>query len=232
MQSPRCVLNAISVASVDGEILQEIQEGYRQDSLYSKGNSERPPNVNLADDGTWWYSEGKDDKRLCIPDCLKVREKLLLLAHDTQLPGHLGVNKTVAQLRRRFWWPGMAESVADYIRTCGLCQGNKPSSRRKLGLMQSLPIPDRRWGSVSMDQIVELPTTERGFDYIVVYVDRLTKMMHCQPTHTNVKAPALAKLLFASTLLSGCMDCPTTLCLIGILNLQVTSGVSCLITLV
>ena len=70
------VLNTISVASVNGEILQEIQEGYRQDSLYSKENSERPPNVNLAEDGTWWCSEGKDDKRLCIPDCLEVRETL------------------------------------------------------------------------------------------------------------------------------------------------------------
>ncbi len=113
-------------------------------------------------------------------------------AHDTQLSGQLGVNKTVAQLKRRFWWPALAESVADYIRTCGLCQVNKPSSKRKLGLLQPLEIPQRRWGSVSMDQIVELPKTEYGFDSIVVYVDRLTKMMHCQPTHTNVTAPELA----------------------------------------
>ena len=47
-----------------------------------------------------------------------------------------------------------------------------------------------------MDQVVELPTTKRGFDSIVVCVDRLTKMMHCQPTHTNVKAPELAKVFF------------------------------------
>ncbi len=52
-----CVVNAFSVASVDDELLQGIQEGYRQDSLYSEENSERPPNVNLAEDGTWWYSE-------------------------------------------------------------------------------------------------------------------------------------------------------------------------------
>ena len=106
-------------------------------------------------------------------------------AHDTQLPGHLGVNKIVAQLKRRFWWPAMAESVADYIRTCGLCQVNKPSSRRKLRLLQSSEVPDRRWGSVSMDQVVELPTTKSGYDSIVVYVDRFTKMMHCQPTHMH-----------------------------------------------
>ena len=47
-----------------------------------------------------------------------------------------------------------------------------------------------------MDQIVELPTTKSGYDSIVVYVDRFTKMMHCQPTHTNVKAPELAKIFF------------------------------------
>ena len=133
---------------------------------------------------------------MCIPNNQEIREKLLAEAHDTQLSGHLGVNKTVAQLRRRFWWPAMAESVADYIRTCGLCQVNKPSSKRKLGLLQPLEIPERRWGSVSMDQIVELPKTNDGFDSIVVYVDRLTKMMHCQPTHTNVTAPVLAHIFF------------------------------------
>ena len=133
---------------------------------------------------------------MCIPNNQEIREKLLAEAHDTQLSGHLGVNKTVAQLRRRFWWPAMAESVADYVRTCGLCQVNKPSSKRKLGLLQPLEIPERRWGSVSMDQIVELPKTNDGFDSIVVYVDRLTKMMHCQPTHTNVTAPVLAHIFF------------------------------------
>ena len=47
-----------------------------------------------------------------------------------------------------------------------------------------------------MDQIVELPKTTHGFDSIVVYVDRLTKMMHCQLTRTNVSAPELAKIFF------------------------------------
>ena len=47
-----------------------------------------------------------------------------------------------------------------------------------------------------MDQIVELPTTKSGYDSIVVYVDRFAEMMHCQPTHTNVKAPELAKVFF------------------------------------
>ena len=39
-----------------------------------------------------------------------------------------------------------------------------------------------------MDQIVELPTNKSDYDCIVVYLDRFTKVMHCQPTHTNVKA--------------------------------------------
>ena len=126
---------------------------------------------------------------------LEVREKFLAEAHDTQLSSHLGVNKTVSQLKRRFWWPAMAEPVADYILTCG--------SVRSINLLPNVGsvycthckflIED---GSVSMDQIVELPTTELGFDSIVVYVDRFTKMMHCQPTHTNMKAPALAKIFF------------------------------------
>ena len=191
-----CVVNAVTTAAIESDFLPGVIEAYSHDPLYSQEDAERPSRTVLESNGTWWMTNSTQQKRLCIPDNQEIREKLLAEAHDTQLSGHLGVNITVVQLKRRFWWPAMAESVADYIRTCGLCQVNKPSSRRKLGLLQPLEIPDRRWGSVSMDQIVELPTTKSGYDSIVVYVDRFTKMMHCQPTHTNVKAPELAKIFF------------------------------------
>ena len=63
----------------------------------------------------WWMTDSTQQKHMCIPDNQETREKLLAEAHDTQLSSHLGVKKTVAQpsqLKRRFWWPAMAESVA------------------------------------------------------------------------------------------------------------------------
>ena len=40
-----------------------------------------------------------------------------------------------------------------------------------------------------MDFIVDLPTTQGGYDAILVVVDRLTKMAHFIPTRESVSAP-------------------------------------------
>jgi hypothetical protein len=46
------------------------------------------------------------------------------------------------------------------------------------GPLQSLPIPTWKWEDISMDFIVGLPRTTKGFDSIWVIIDRLTKIAH------------------------------------------------------
>ncbi|KAJ9525206.1 hypothetical protein QJQ45_020746, partial [Haematococcus lacustris] len=53
-----------------------------------------------------------------------------------------------------------------------------------------------RWEHVSMDLITQLPSTAAGHDAIVVFVDKLTKMIHAVPTTTTVTAPILARIFF------------------------------------
>ena len=47
-----------------------------------------------------------------------------------------------------------------------------------------------------MDLITQLPRTAAGHDAIVVFVDKLSKMVHYAPTTTTVTAPQLARLFF------------------------------------
>ena len=63
-----------------------------------------------------------------------------------------------------------------------------------MGLMQPLPIPTRPWQQVSMDLITQLPRSRTGNDAIVVFVDKLTKMVHYVATTTTVTAPQLATI--------------------------------------
>jgi hypothetical protein len=65
-----------------------------------------------------------------------------------------------------------------------------------MGLLQPLPVPDKKWSQVSMDLITQLPKSRSGFDAIFVVVDKLTKMVHFIPTTTNVNAPQLAHTFF------------------------------------
>jgi len=61
--------------------------------------------------------------------------------------------------------------------------------------MQSLPIPEQKWESVSMDFIRGLPKVH-GRDYIYIVVDRLTKFAYFFAISSEYKALQVAELFF------------------------------------
>ena len=109
--------------------------------------------------------------------------------------GHFGQKKTIDLIRRYFWWPNMNKDIAEYVKSCDICQRVKYSRERPAGLLQPLAIPDEPWSSVSMDFIVELPRSYSGHDAILVFVDRLTKMVRAAPNTMIVSAAGAATLL-------------------------------------
>ena len=61
--------------------------------------------------------------------------------------------------------------------------------------MQPLHIPTSPWEAVSMDFIMDLPKTKTDNNAIIVFVDRLTKMVRLAATTTEVSAKETADLL-------------------------------------
>ena len=132
---------------------------------------------------------------LAVPNVKGLRLRCLEELHDTQYSGHLGMSKTLQGVSRLYWWPKLRRDVRHHVRTCASCQRNKSSNSRAFGLLEPLEIPGRRWESISMDLITGLPTSaKRKNDAIVVFVDRLSKMVHCVPTTTKVSAKTLAEI--------------------------------------
>ena len=132
--------------------------------------------------------------RLYLPDDRKLRTRILEECHDAPTGGHLGKDKTIEQVKRRFYWPRMDDEIQQYVTGCDACQRNKPSHQAKIGLLQPLPIPDRPWQQVSMDLITGLPVSKAGHDAIAVFVCKVTKANHFAATHTNVTAPKLSNI--------------------------------------
>jgi hypothetical protein len=95
-----------------------------------------------------------------------------------------------------FYWPQMNNDVREYVKSCDSCQHIKASQQVPAGLLQPLPIPKQPWDQVSMDFIVQLPTTKAGFDAIMVFVDTFSKMVHLAPTKTTASAPDTAWIFF------------------------------------
>ena len=140
--------------------------------------------------GLWWAPGDK----LVIPDVDDLRQEVMREMHDSAHSGHMGVKKTRKAIERLYNWPSMKDDVAHYVTTCAGCQRNKSSNQKPAGLMQPLPVPARKWGSVSMDLITALPETASGNSAIVVFVDRLSKMTHLAACPTSIDTRAFAKL--------------------------------------
>ena len=190
-------------AVINNDIIDEIKTQYANDDhcrkliqLISNQDNKEADAATAAATAGMTFEDGVlyKDKRVFVPNSNELKKKLLREHHDIPLGGHLGIHKTFERLRRRWTWPKLKRSVEEYVRSCEACQRNKPTTQKQTGLLQSLPVPERRWQQVTIDFITKLPKTKRGYDAVLVAVDKLSKMVHYVPTTTDVDAREVAKL--------------------------------------
>ena len=105
-----------------------------------------------------------------------------------------------ALLCNQYYWKTMTEDTNKYIRSCLSCQTRKTSPTKQYGKNHPLPVPVAPWQTISMDFMVNLPSSAIGpdqkFNALLVVVDLLSKMTCLIPTTTNVKAEGVAKHYF------------------------------------
>ncbi|WVZ97374.1 hypothetical protein U9M48_042916 [Paspalum notatum var. saurae] len=164
----------------DDEKLQEIRE------LLKLGKA---PHFREDEQRTLWYKN-----RICVPNVESIRKLILSEAHDTAYSIHPDSTKMYYDLKKRFWWYGMKRAVAEYVAICDTCQRVKAEHQRPAGLLQPLKVPERKWEEITMDFIVGLPRTQKGYNSIWVVVDRLTKIAHFIPVNTTYSGAKLAEL--------------------------------------
>jgi hypothetical protein len=190
-----CALNAVLPLE---ELSSRIQSAYDGDDEVKNIKEE----MDAGDAKCPYFMEDgvlmrmtNDGPRVFVP-AGALRELIISEHHDLRIAGHLGGFKTVQYIQRRYYWPQMKHMVVKYIQSCEFCQRFKSNRQAPYGLLQPLPIAERRWDSVAMDFIVDLPLSSGGFNAVLTVVDRLSKMTHFIPTTTNLTAEGAAQLFF------------------------------------
>lgn len=121
-----------------------------------------------------WYEVGckSPTLQLIIPRSLQA--SIFEQVHSSRCTGHLGVKRTIARLRRRFYWIHYKQVIADFCKQCVVCQKrNSPTKRHKAPMKQHLSgAPFER---IALDILGPLPESYRGNKYILVVSDYFTK---------------------------------------------------------
>ena len=188
-----------AVAAASHGILARIAAAQRSDPFCRKviahiaNGKGAMPDVVVTGTGLVMDSTGPSLRPYVPPDSA-LRTSLLHEYHDSPTAGHFGPDRTIECLARDYFWPDMKRCAEKYVRSCEVCQRAKPSTQAPQGKLMPLPIPEDRWVTVTMDFVTKLPTTPTGFDAIVVFVDKLTKMVHYAPTTTTATARDVAHL--------------------------------------
>lgn len=193
----------------DQELQQLWDAARREDKLYQEltklvANGEKNLPTQLQKEKVVSISECSLDDRglLCfrnrvwIPNSEPLRTKIIQATHDSHITGHPGRDLTYSILSRRFFWPGAASEVRQFVRNCEVCGRNTIWRDTKRGLLKPLPIPQRIWSEVTIDFITDLPPSGRdGATNCMVVTDRLTKGVELEGM-SDISSEAVAKRLF------------------------------------
>ncbi|WVZ97208.1 hypothetical protein U9M48_042758 [Paspalum notatum var. saurae] len=181
---------ATAEVAEDREKQEYFLEGLNDELQYQLMNHTFPSFHQLVDRALFIerkHQEIEERKR-------NIKKLILSEAHDTAYSIHPGSTKMYHDLKERFWWYGMKRAVAEYVAVCDTCQRVKAEHQRPADLLQPLKILEWKWEEISMDFIVGLPRTQKGYNSIWVVVDRLTKVAHFIPMNTTYSGARLAEL--------------------------------------
>jgi hypothetical protein len=147
MEDRQVVLDAI-----EHDFIKRVKLGYRLDSELSKECRDED-SYRRDNDGLYWTNK----EQLVIPDYDDLREECLHAVHAHPYAGHYGINRTLKKAQEIYFWPVMRKVAEKYVKECDSCQKIQFSRQRPQGKLHPLQIPERRWQSVSMDLITDLP---------------------------------------------------------------------------
>ena len=179
-------LASITVARPQSKLTELVVAAARSNAAYQLLVAS-PPAGTSAVQGVLFEGD-----QLVVPNDSELRTTILAASHDDVTGAHFGRDKTLASVRRRFTWDGLASDVERYVTSCDSCQRNKPSQQLTPGLLMPLPIPERPATHWTQDAVTGLPKTKRGHDAIQVYVERFCKVKYFQPSRSTDGAAELA----------------------------------------
>ena len=86
--------------------------------------------------------------KVWIPQDPSLKKLIMESEHDSQVAGHMGMDKTIELIDWNFYWPSMNTGIEDFVRSCEDCQRNKVPRHKRRGLLHPLELSYAPWDSI------------------------------------------------------------------------------------
>jgi hypothetical protein len=114
-----------------------------------------------------WMAKEGNRLRICTPKGMC--EDIMWHLHDAPTSGHMGIYKTQQRgLHSSYYWPGMKQSIRDYVKSCAECEERKNPGRKRRNYMEKY-IAGGKFERVAADIVGPFPKTVSENVYILVY---------------------------------------------------------------
>ena len=121
--------------------------------------------------------------------------------HDDPIQGgHYGITKTLAKIKRYYYWQNMTKDITKYVKVCEKCQKAKITRHTKTPL-QITDTPTNAFDTVLIDTVGPFPRSENENEYAVTIICDLTKYLVTIPVRDK-SANTIAKAIFETFVLT------------------------------
>lgn len=162
----------------EDEALLRFIQGSRNSNKYDVVQGEK---------GLWYRvhvkKSGDSIKQLLLPTGR--RERVLMLAHESLMGGHMGMAKTLDRVLESFYWPGVTGDVKRWCNSCDACQRTIPKGRTGKAPLGKTPLISTPFHKVAIDLVGPItPVSSQGNRYILTCVDYATRWPEAVPLPT------------------------------------------------
>lgn len=128
--------------------------------------------------------------RLCVPPSF--RKKIVTAYHDDSISGHMGKQRTLAKISKRYFWTKLVDDISNYVRACPIFQGRKSVQKAPSGLLHCIK-GEQPFENEGIGILGPFPCSKNGNNNIIVALDYLTKWVEVKAL-PNAKSDDVAKL--------------------------------------
>lgn len=159
------------INAIDFELHSQLAKEQESDLALKVEREQQSEKFVLINQMLYFCETGNPD-RLCIP---RTRvQSILRTCHDVR--AHLGYMKTAEHCRQRYYWPGMAKEIKQWIANCHKCATAKDNHVNSSVQQRATDVVSQHtWEKLSIDVVGPFAKSTQGNSYVVTLTDLFSK---------------------------------------------------------